>query len=106
MNIKHTLSIDQLIRNNNTGGVITAIWDLSSIDKNSYVGTRTKGEVHFTPSIDDDFIEYNDLTNDIVLEWVKSSIGNNQLTLYEKANENEINTTLSTSSGIPWTRSK
>ena len=67
--------------NDNDKGVVTAHWDCSHTevgegdDALSYSGRRY-GSCSFTPNASsEDYIAFNDLTEEIVLGWVKAEVG-------------------------------
>ena len=64
--------------NDNDKGVVTAHWDCSHTETDdalSYSGRRY-GSCSFTPEpSSEDYIAFDDLTEDIVLGWVKAEVG-------------------------------
>lgn len=89
------------------GGVIVAHWDCVATDENG-VTARNYGSEHFSPDPESpDFIPYEDLTEEIVLNWIKPKIAEDDITLQERVESNlqkRINNIVNPSkeSGLPW----
>jgi hypothetical protein len=86
------------------GCVTVAHWRVSKTD-----GAAT-GSVYGTISLphkdhnDPTFIPYGQLTEAVVVQWVKDEMGANQVAAYEAAVQGQINAQInpSTASGLPW----
>jgi hypothetical protein len=84
--------------------VTTAHWRVSKTD-----GAAT-GSVYGTISLphkdhnDPTFIPYDDLTEEIVIGWVKDEMGANQVAAYEAAVQGQIDAQINPThaSGLPW----
>jgi hypothetical protein len=87
------------------GGIVTKItYACESSEDNS--STRRIGDIELTGSIDDDgFIAFEDLTEEIVLGWVTSSI---DTSIFETENSASIaqqiirKAAITTKNGTPW----
>jgi hypothetical protein len=99
-----TWTIANLERNLADGGVTVAHW---RVTESETVGDETftassYGTVGFTPDADaDDFVAYDDLTEEVVLGWVWESVSQEDteaaLTAKIEADKNPV-----TGSGMPW----
>ena len=86
-------------------GIVTKItYACESSEDNS--STRKIGDIELTGSIDDDgFIAFEDLTEEIVLGWITSSI---DTSIFETENSSSIaqqviqRAAITTKSGTPW----
>jgi len=86
------------------GCVTTAHWRVSKTDGDA------SGIVYGTISLphkdhnDPTFIPYDQLTEAIVIDWVKEEMGANQVSAYEAAVQGQIDAQVnpSTASGTPW----
>ena len=69
MAVTHTWSISDLERQVEGDGVIVVHWRLNSTDGSN--STSAYGTTNYTPDPDDaDFTSFNDLTEEVVLNWV------------------------------------
>lgn len=70
-----TWKINNMVRDDSTGGVKTVYWECHVADDDNTDCTATDGgKLHFTPNPDaSDFVAYADLTEEIVLGWVYNS---------------------------------
>jgi hypothetical protein len=100
--ISHKWTIEQLDRQTDTGGVITAHWRVNTQD-GGYTATAY-GTAGFTPDPEDiNFKPFDELTEDDVLGWVWAS---------EEFNKDQIETNLASQianqknppvvNGTPW----
>jgi hypothetical protein len=96
--------ISSLDRTLPDGMVFTAHWRVS--DTQDGFSASTYGTISFPakPPSDPDFIPYEDLTEEIVIGWVKDEMGPNQVAAYEAAVQGKIDAQVnpSTASGTPW----
>jgi len=79
--MEHTWSIYNLNRTI-TDNVVTSIdYQLqSSVDAPTHIQMRTLGSLSISGSIEDeDFIPYNDLTEEVVLGWVMADINQSEM---------------------------
>ena len=75
MAIETTWKIEDMKAHTSNDGVFEAAWILWATREEKYV-TEISGVVEFNPNpSDSDFIAYNDLTEDIVIEWVQNVVG-------------------------------
>lgn len=103
-----TWEIAELERNTSDGGVITAHWRVKAeevVDGEITNSASRYGSVSFTPdSSAGDFIAYADLTEANVIQWVKDSMGADEVSTLEAAVDTELeavkNPTVSW--GKPW----
>lgn len=84
--------------------VVTAHWTLSATD-DTYTGS-VYGTASFEVDPDKpDYTPYSELTEELVIEWVKASLGAEQVASYEfnvlKQIENQINPPIITPE-LPW----
>lgn len=97
-------TISQLERTLPDGVVYTAHWRVTK-EQDGKVGTAY-GTASFPakdPS-DPDFVPYDQLTEAVVVEWVKAALGTEQVTALETSVQEQINTQLNptTAAGLPW----
>lgn len=97
-------TISQLERTLPDGVVYIAHWRLTK-EQDGKVGTAY-GTVSFPakdPS-DPEFVPYDQLTEAVVVEWVKAALGTEQVTALETSVQEQINTQLNptTCAGLPW----
>jgi len=89
MAVQHTWSINEIVQlNNGTGTVSSVNLLLRSVDGdfNASISKRIDLE---TENIEN-FIEYKDLTEEIVLNWAKEILGQQMISRFESRNENFI----------------
>ena len=102
-----TWKIEQLERNTSDGGVFVAHWRVNgeeTVDNKTYTST-VYGSIGFQPdSESDSFIAFEDLTEEVVIGWVKDQMGAEQVTAHETNLQNQINTQKNppTKTGKPW----
>ena len=76
MAITHTWSIRELVQlNDNSGTVVRVEYGVNSTDGN--VSTQSNGSVELETATIENFISYEDLTEETVLGWVKEKLGEN-----------------------------
>lgn len=76
MDVKHTWIIESLEQfNNNTGIVYAVYYKVVSLFEDIEVVTHNTVELDSPNS--EEFIQYSDLTEEIVINWVKSYLGEN-----------------------------
>ena len=100
-------SIVQLERNTSDGGVVTAHWDAGESETVSGVrhSGRRFGAARFTPDPSSEgFIAYASLTEEIVIGWVKASLGSDEVTAVEASIAEQIadSKAPAQASGVPW----
>ena len=102
-----TWKIEQLERNVSDGGIFTAHWRVNAsetVDETTYSST-VYGTIGFTPDASSEsFISYDNLTEEIVIGWVKEHMGEEQVSAHETSLQNQIDTQKNppTASGMPW----
>jgi len=95
-----TWTIANLERNVADGGVTVAHWRVSEVDGD--YSAFTYGTVGFTPDANaDDFVDYDDLTEEVVLGWVWESVNQTNteaaLTANIEGQKNPVSV-----DGMPW----
>lgn len=98
-----TWKIENLEHHTSNGGVITAHWRVNTQEDNFYASSY--GSAGFTPDPEaTDFIPYENLTEEIVLGWLKSQLGEEAVTNLEESLQNQINDQKApkVASGLPW----
>lgn len=62
--------------------VVCALWTLTASDE--YHNANVQGSTQFSIKSDDpNFVPYNELTQDIVVQWIQSSLGVTGVAMYE-----------------------
>ena len=109
MLITHTWSIESLEQlNDETGTVTNILYTVHSTDSDSDVSCNASGVVRLITENIENFIEYQDLTEEILLGWVKEKLGEN-LGNHEVNNASWINSVVNppaprtVSKPLPWT---
>jgi hypothetical protein len=104
--ITHTWSIRQLEQlNNGSGTVVRVQYNVNSTD--GTVSTQSDGGVELNTENIENFISYEDLTEELVLGWVKEKLGPN-LGNHEVNNASWIDSVVNPpapktiSTGLPW----
>ena len=95
-----TWTIANLERNVADGGVTVAHWRVSEVDGD--YSASIYGTVDFTPDANaDDFVDYDDLTEEVVLGWVWESVNQADteaaLTANIEGQKNPVS-----ADGMPW----
>jgi hypothetical protein len=105
--MKQTWIIHQLERQATDGFVFNVHWRLAMSetveDRNYYADTY--GVIAFTQNPESlDYIPYEELTEEIVVGWVKESLGEEKLEEMEEMLSNRIENQINppTLSGLPW----
>lgn len=76
MAIAHTWAIRELVQlNDNSGTVVHVGYSVDSTDGN--VSTQSNGSVELETGNIENFVSYESLTEEIVLDWVKEKLGEN-----------------------------
>jgi hypothetical protein len=76
MEITHTWSIGELVQlNDNSGTVVRVRYNVNSTDGN--ISTQSGGGVELETGNIENFISYEDLTEELVLGWVREKLGPN-----------------------------
>ena len=100
-----------LERNTSNDGVVVAHWRVSDSEE---VGTgddavnhygSSYGTTGFTPDVDaDDFVAFDDITEEMAVGWVKDSMGEEQVTSIEDSIANQIAESKAPSvvAEVPW----
>jgi hypothetical protein len=95
-------SIKQMNRENDSGLVVSAIWEIGQ------AGTQEvlTGSSEFSKG--DSFIPFDQLTEQIVLGWVKNELGQNGIEALERAHDDQITRQAAVvappeiTAGLPW----
>jgi hypothetical protein len=69
-----TTNLYTLDVNTNNGYVVTAVYDVIATD-GKYFASITNVSQFSIKENDPNFVIYDDLTNDIIIEWVKTQLG-------------------------------
>lgn len=95
-------SIPSMERHVSDGVVYTAHWT-ASLSKDGE-SASVYGSVGLSEPDPENFIEYKDLTEQDVIEWVKNVFGDEQVASIEKNLAEQIQVKLKpkTASGVPW----
>ena len=96
MNITYTIA--QMERNTADDFVVTVHWRINAVD-GDYTAS-TYGTVGYTQE-SDSFIPYADLTEEIVIGWVKDSLDTDEIEA-NLASQIEAQKAPATLSGLPW----
>jgi hypothetical protein len=82
MSVTHTWSIIQLIQiNDGTGTICEVDYQINSTEDSFKVDGG--GRVRLNTENIENFVSYNDLTEEIVVNWVKETLGNDEVNLIE-----------------------
>ena len=94
-----TWAISQMQRKADDGFVIHVWYRVDDVD-GSYSSVAT-GECNYTQT-EDNFIPYEDLTQDVVVGWVKESLGADNVTSLEAGLDAQITAKKAVVNGVPW----
>ncbi len=103
-----TWTVVQLERNASDDGVIVAHWRASDSETDSDDVTHygsSYGTSGFTPDVDaDDFVAFDDITEETAVGWVKDSMGEEQVTSIEESIASQIAESKAPSvvAEVPW----
>lgn len=94
-------TIAQLERQTETGGVITAHWRVSSEDEAFTAGSY--GSAGFTPDPEsENFIPFEELTEEVVIDWVKDALGSERIDQYIVTIEQRFGPETLVETPLPW----
>jgi hypothetical protein len=99
-------SIAQLERKIDSGGVTAAHYKVEAKDGKSFADFH--GSQHFIPDpTSKDFIDFEDLTEEIILGWVKASLGGSKISEIEDDLLRQLDEQKSRAykPGLPWRKS-
>lgn len=84
--------------------VLTAHWRVSKTDGDASASVYGTINLPHKEHTDPTFIPFENLTEDIVVGWVKDQMGANQVAAYEAAVQAKIDAQINptTASGLPW----
>lgn len=106
MAITHTWEIREMEQLNDGSGIVVRVgYSVNSTDGN--VSTQSGGGVQLETENIENFISYEDLTEELVLDWVKEKLGEN-LGNHEINNASWIDSVVNPpapktiSTGLPW----
>ena len=103
-----TWTVVQLERNASDDGVVVAHWRVSDSETDSDDVTHygsSYGTTGFTPDVDaDDFVAFDDITEETAVGWVKESMGEEQVTSIEESIASQIAESKAPSvvAEVPW----
>jgi L-aminopeptidase/D-esterase-like protein len=94
--------ITQMDRHTSTGFVVTVHWT-AALQDGDY-GASTYSTASFTEQPSQELIPYEELTEELVIGWVKDSLGEEAVEAVEQAllNNIEDQRTPKVSAGLPW----
>ena len=105
----HTWEIHDLVRNLSDGLVTTASYSCDTEYSSSYgfISSKTVGDLHLPSksTSDEDFVDYNNLTENTVIGWVTGSIDKSSI---ESKNSSSIaerviyEASKTSDNGTPW----
>jgi hypothetical protein len=97
----YTWGIANLERETSDGYVFTAHWTLSATDEDHTAGSY--GSIGFERP-EGTLIPFEDLTKELVIQWVQEKLGEEQVTSMETALQAQIDEQKAPSkeSGVPW----
>lgn len=97
----YTWNIANLERETSDGYVFTAHWTLSATDSDHSAGSY--GSIGFERP-EGTLIPFEDLTKDLVIQWVQEKLGEEQVSSMEDALQAQIDEQKAPSkeSGLPW----
>jgi hypothetical protein len=99
--------IAQLQRKLSDGAVYTAHWTVNAtrtVDDGDDLTAGSYGSVGFGEPDPDNFIEYDELTKEEVVQWVRDALGEEQVEAIEDGLSAQLDKTENPTdaSGIPW----
>ncbi len=84
MPVATTWNVLDMVRETSSGGVITVKWECRASNDSGSEEAAIFGQNTFTPDPSaPDFTPYSNLTEDQVVNWVKSALGPDKVTSYE-----------------------
>jgi hypothetical protein len=95
--------IVSLERQQRSGLVCVSHWRLTNSVNNVFNEFNGSVELPLKDIDDSTFVEFDDITEDIALEWTKNTLGVEKVSAYESAillNQNKSNKKLAP--GVPW----
>lgn len=99
--IEYTWSISQLERQSGTGGVITVHWRVGA--KEGEYSSEAYGRVGFSPDPEsEDFVPFENLTQEIVLNWIWNNGVDKEETELGLSNQIETQKNPPVIHGLPW----
>ena len=103
----YTWDIAQLQRKLSDGAVYTAHWTVTAVRQvvdGDNLTAGSYGSVGFGEPDPDNFIEYDELTKEEVVQWVKDALGEEQVETIEDGLSAQLDDaeTPTDASGIPW----
>ena len=96
-------NIEELERNTSDGGVVTARWRMMAVDDK--YNASAHGRVEFQPDpLNENFIPFENLTEEIVVQWIKNKLGAEHINDIEKNLTKQIEDQKAPKvvSGLPW----
>ena len=113
MAISTTWSINNMVYNDSDGGVTVVYWSLVAQNDSGSESATEGGKLRLTPDTDDDnFVDYEDLTEETVLGWVYDSLVEGEETATEAKTrietdrtgkvQGQIDRAAAQSEGMPW----
>jgi len=84
-------------------GVVAAHWRYAHHD--GKFGANVEGSCNFTPDPDDpNYIPFENLTHDIVLEWVHAAIDKDEIEarVLARVEKKKANAATNSNTGLPW----
>ena len=98
MSLTYTWNIQNMKRNSDDNGVFNVVYTVHAVDEDEKRISSINGSINLNPdSTSESFINYEDLSEDIVLNWVYDAVNRNQI---ETELQNKWNTMYPSASGI------
>ena len=106
MAITNTWSVSNMVHQDSDGGVITVYWSMVAASDGTPSYTATEGgKLRLTPDPSSpDYIAYADLTEEVVIGWVKDQLTAEKVTEVEAALQAQLDEQKkpTKASGTPW----
>jgi hypothetical protein len=96
-------SIDSLKRDANSGVVLIAYWKVTNITSSGV--NELSGSIELTPKLPSDptFVLFEDISEELAIEWVKLTLGNDKVNAIENAVRLNVTDQKDTFAfGVPW----
>lgn len=101
MELTYTWKITQMERKISNGYVFRVDYDIIGTD-GEYTDSTSCSTILEMPENDQDLIPYQNLTENLVLQWVQERLGEGSIANLKKEVEDKINQKKVTGIGLPW----
>ena len=105
MAVTKTWEINTMERDVSDGYVTKVIYRVKGMSDSVEKARKTGEVLYYKPSsLQSDFVEFSKLDASTVLSWVKTTLGNDEVSAIETSLEAEVNeiVTPTTAVGVPW----